>query len=103
MKISGQPIANLIASTSGTDSDWVVKLIDLYPTKLAHNRKWAAINSWLLRYFPGPLPRKLRNPKAIAPDKPLLYRFALPTATTSSCPATASWCKSNPAGSRSTT
>ena len=31
VKISGEPIANLIASTSGTDSDWVVKLIDLYP------------------------------------------------------------------------
>ncbi|HYV35023.1 MAG TPA: CocE/NonD family hydrolase, partial [Gemmataceae bacterium] len=30
-KISGTPIANLIASTSGTDSDWVVKLIDVYP------------------------------------------------------------------------
>src|SRR6202795_2055180 len=31
VKISGQPIANLIASTSGTDSDWVIKLIDLSP------------------------------------------------------------------------
>ena len=29
--ISGQPIANLFASTSGTDSDFVVKLIDVYP------------------------------------------------------------------------
>ena len=29
VKISGQPIANLVASTSGTDSDWVVKLIDV--------------------------------------------------------------------------
>src|SRR6185503_12756458 len=27
LKISGEPIVNLIASTSGTDSDWVVKLI----------------------------------------------------------------------------
>ena len=35
MKISGEPIANLIASTSGTDSDWVVKLIDLYPAQVA--------------------------------------------------------------------
>src|SRR6266478_1840859 len=34
MKISGQPVANLIASTSGTDSDWVVKLIDLYPDEV---------------------------------------------------------------------
>ena len=35
VKISGQPMANLIASTSGTDSDWVVKLIDLYPDQVA--------------------------------------------------------------------
>src|SRR4051812_5763433 len=27
LKISGQPIVNLVASTSGTDSDWVVKVI----------------------------------------------------------------------------
>jgi len=33
MKISGQPIRQPIASTSRTDSDWVVKLIDLIPTK----------------------------------------------------------------------
>jgi uncharacterized protein len=35
MKISGQPVANLIASTSGTDSDWVIKVIDLYPDEVA--------------------------------------------------------------------
>src|SRR5262249_57395433 len=28
VKIAGRPVANLVASTSGTDSDWVVKLID---------------------------------------------------------------------------
>ncbi|MGH8526860.1 MAG: CocE/NonD family hydrolase, partial [Gammaproteobacteria bacterium] len=35
VKVSGEPIVNLIASTSGTDSDWVVKLIDLYPDEVA--------------------------------------------------------------------
>src|SRR5207237_422609 len=34
MRISGEPIANLVASTSGTDSDWVVKLIDVYPDEV---------------------------------------------------------------------
>ena len=33
--IAGQPMANLVASTSGTDSDWVVKLIDVYPDEVA--------------------------------------------------------------------
>ena len=31
--VSGRIIANLFASTSGTDSDWIVKLIDVYPDK----------------------------------------------------------------------
>ena len=42
MKISGQPVANLVASTSGTDSDWVVKLIDVYPDEVPASRRWAA-------------------------------------------------------------
>src|SRR5271163_1845506 len=29
--IAGEVIADIFASTSGTDSDWVVKLIDEYP------------------------------------------------------------------------
>ncbi len=34
VRISGQPVAHLVASTSGTDSDWVVKLIDVYPDEV---------------------------------------------------------------------
>src|SRR6185436_9376704 len=29
--ITGDVVAHLFASTTGTDSDWVVKLIDVYP------------------------------------------------------------------------
>ncbi len=35
VELSGQPIANLFASTSGTDSDFVVKLIDVYPDRVS--------------------------------------------------------------------
>jgi putative CocE/NonD family hydrolase len=35
--IAGQVTANLFASTTGTDSDWVVKLIDVYPQKTGSN------------------------------------------------------------------
>src|SRR5438552_9167288 len=31
VRVSGAPVVHLIASTSGTDADWVVKLIDVYP------------------------------------------------------------------------
>jgi putative CocE/NonD family hydrolase len=31
LHLAGQPVAHLFAATSGTDCDWVVKLIDVYP------------------------------------------------------------------------
>jgi putative CocE/NonD family hydrolase len=81
VKISGEPIANLIASTSGTDSDWVVKVIDLYPNEVAGQ---PAMGGYQLMVsadiFRGRYRESLETPKPIAPDKPLLYRFALPTA-----------------------
>ena len=81
VKISGQPIANLVASTSGTDSDWVVKLIDVYPDEVAGQPKWAAISwRWRWTFFAGAIARAWPMPKPIAPNKPLLYKFALPTA-----------------------
>ncbi|HXN53596.1 MAG TPA: CocE/NonD family hydrolase [Candidatus Acidoferrum sp.] len=81
VKISGQPVANLVASTSGTDSDWVVKLIDVYPDEVAGQ---AAMGGYQLMVsadiFRGRYRESLETPKAIAADKPLLYRFNLPTA-----------------------
>ncbi len=81
VKISGQPVANLVASTSGTDSDWVVKLIDLYPDEVAGQ---AAMGGYQLMIsadiFRGRYRESLETPKAISADKPLLYRFILPTA-----------------------
>ncbi len=31
--VAGDIVAHLFASTTGTDSDWIVKLIDVYPEK----------------------------------------------------------------------
>ncbi|MBV6520410.1 MAG: Cocaine esterase [Gemmatimonadaceae bacterium] len=36
--IAGDVTAHLFASTTGTDADWVVKLIDVYPDSVAGNR-----------------------------------------------------------------
>ena len=33
-RVAGDVIADLFASTSGTDSDWIVKLIDVYPASV---------------------------------------------------------------------
>jgi len=81
VKISGEPIVNLIASTSGTDSDWVVKLIDLYPPEVAAQPGMGAYQLMISAdIFRGRYRESLETPKAISPDKPLLYRFAIPTA-----------------------
>ena len=81
MKISGQPVANLVASTSGTDSDWVVKVIDVYPDEVAGQ---PAMGGYQLMVsadiFRGRYRESLETPRPIAADKPLLYRFNLPTA-----------------------
>ncbi len=81
LKISGQPVANLIASTSGTDSDWVVKVIDVYPDEVAGDAKMGGYQLMVSAdIFRGRYRESLETPKAIAADKPLQYRFLLPTA-----------------------
>jgi putative CocE/NonD family hydrolase len=81
VKISGQPIANIMASTSGTDADWVVKLIDVYPDEVGGQPKMGgyqlAIAMDILR---GRFREGFETSKPITPNAPLLYKFALPTA-----------------------
>ena len=81
VKISGQPVVNLIASTSGTDSDWVVKLIDVYPDEVAEQEEMGGYQLAVsMDIFRGRYRESLETPKPIAADKPLLYRWTLPTA-----------------------
>jgi len=79
LKITGQPVANLIASTSGTDADWVVKLIDVYPDEVAGDPAMGgyqlAVSMDILR---GRYREGFETAKPIAADAPLQYRFALP-------------------------
>ena len=81
VKISGQPVANLVASTSGTDSDWVVKLIDVYPDEVAGDSGMGGYQLMVSAdIFRGRYRESLESAKAVSADKPLLYRFRLPTA-----------------------
>jgi putative CocE/NonD family hydrolase len=81
LKISGQPVANLVASTSGTDSDWVVKLIDVFPDEVSRQ---SALGGYQLMVsgdiFRGRYRESLETARPIAANTPLPYRFALPTA-----------------------
>ena len=81
VKISGIPIANLIASTSGTDSDWVVKLIDVYPPEVPRQPEMGGYQLMVSGdIFRGRYRESFETPKAIAANEPLRYRFALPSA-----------------------
>jgi putative CocE/NonD family hydrolase len=80
VKISGQPIANLVASTSGTDSDWVVKLIDVYPDQVASD---PPMGGYQLMISADVLRGRYRESSKRQTDragKPLRYTFALPDA-----------------------
>lgn len=80
LKISGQPMANIVASTSGTDSDWVVKVIDVYPDQVAAQPEMGGYQLAVsMDIFRGRYRESFETPKALTPNEPLLYRFALPT------------------------
>jgi uncharacterized protein len=81
LKISGAPTVNLIASTTGTDGDFVVKLIDVYPDEVGRDPKLGGYQLMISadifrgRYYQG-----FDTPQAIPADKKVRYRFDLPNA-----------------------
>jgi putative CocE/NonD family hydrolase len=81
LKISGEPIANLIASTTGSDGDFVVKLIDVYPDEVGREPQLGGyqlmVSADILR---GRYRDSFSNPKPIPADQRQVFRFALPTA-----------------------
>jgi uncharacterized protein len=81
LKISGEPIANLVASTTGTDGDFVVKLIDVYPDEVGRDPAMGGyqlmISADILR---GRYRESFSDPKAIPAGKSQVFRFTLPTA-----------------------
>ena len=81
VRISGAPVVNLVASTSGTDSDWVVKLIDVYPDEVPSQPEMGGYQLNIsMDIFRGRYRESFETPKAIAPNTPLPYKFTLPMA-----------------------
>jgi uncharacterized protein len=80
VRISGAPIADLFAATSGTDSDWVVKLIDVYPDEVPSQPEMGGYELAVsMDIFRGRYRESFEHPSAIPSDKPQQYRFTLPT------------------------
>ncbi|HKD12161.1 MAG TPA: CocE/NonD family hydrolase [Thermoanaerobaculia bacterium] len=81
VKISGQPVVHLVASTTGTDSDWVAKLIDVYPDEVAAQPEMGGYQLMVSAdIFRGRYRESLETAKPIAAGEPLPYQWLLPTA-----------------------
>ena len=81
VRIAGQPVAHLFASTSGTDSDWVVKLIDVYPDEVPGSPE---MGSYQLPIAMDILRGRYRDdpakPSAVPSGKIVRYTLMLPHA-----------------------
>jgi len=81
VRISGAPIADLFAATSGTDADWVVKLIDVFPDEVPSQPEMGGYQLAIsMDIFRGRYRESFEHPSAIPAGEPQRYRYALPTA-----------------------
>jgi putative CocE/NonD family hydrolase len=81
LHIAGQPIAHLFASTSGTDSDWVLKIIDVWPDVAPGGEGMSGYQQMLSAdIFRGRYRKDFSKPEPLDPNKALEYRINLPHA-----------------------
>ena len=71
LTVTGKIIAHLFASTTGTDADWIVKLIDVYP---AFDPKNVLMSNYQLpiamEVFRGRFRKSFEKPEPLIPNKP---------------------------------
>jgi uncharacterized protein len=80
LAIAGEVTAQLFASTTGSDADWVVKLIDVYPEQNPEN--WDLAGYQLMvssEVFRGRYRKGFERPEPIPPGEVLEYSFSLHT------------------------
>ena len=81
LRIAGQPFADLFASTSGSDSDWVVKLIDVWPDEVPEQPELGGYQHMLSAdIFRGRYREDLAVAHPLASNEVLAYRIRLPNA-----------------------
>jgi uncharacterized protein len=79
--VAGPPQVSLYASTTGSDADWVVKLIDVYPDQFPAQPTMGGYELGIaMDIFRGRYRTSLEKPVAIASNETLHYAFALPHA-----------------------
>jgi uncharacterized protein len=78
--VAGEITAHLFASTTGSDADWIVKLIDVYPDSFPQH--WSLAGYELMvsnEVFRGRYRTSVEHPAAIPPDSVLPYTWSLHT------------------------
>jgi len=77
--VSGKIVANLFASTTGTDSDWIVKLINVYPEKYAPDPKMGGYQLMIAGdVMRGRYRNSFEKPEPIVPDSVAHYEISFP-------------------------
>ena len=78
--IAGDIVAHLFASTSGTDSDWIVKLIDVYPESYPKDPKMSGYQLMIAdEILRGRFRRSFTTPEAIPANQVIEYAIDLHT------------------------
>ena len=80
VRIAGEVMAHIFASTTGSDADWIVKLIDVYPE--SYPEKWELAGYQLMvsnEVFRGRYRSGIERPSAIVPGRVDEYAFSLHT------------------------
>ena len=76
--LSGKIVANLFASTTGTDADWIVKLIDVYPEDHPADVRLGGYQLMVVGdVFRGRFLRSYERPAPLVPGKVTPYRIGL--------------------------
>ena len=71
LAVTGKIVAHLFASTSGTDADWIVKLIDVYPITDQKNFLMSQYQLPVaMEVFRGRFRKSFSNPQPLTPNKP---------------------------------
>ena len=77
--LSGEVVAHLFASTTGSDADWVVKLIDLYPDEFPAQPELGGYQLMLSGEIQrGRYREDFSEARPIPPGDTLPYRIAMP-------------------------
>jgi putative CocE/NonD family hydrolase len=81
MTVTGSVTAKLFASTTGSDSDWIVKLIDVYPEKYPDDWKLSGYELMIAdEVFRGRFRKSFEKPEPITPDAITPFTIDLHTA-----------------------